>query len=289
MELISRDSCDSMACNGGRMGLWDCLPKGAVIVSQLVRSSRRAASEVAAFTLVELLVVIAIIAILAAMLLPTLSKAKAQAQAVQCLNNLKQLQLAHFTYTDDNAGYMPLNYDSSDSSPNPASGTNSWVLGEVRAYSRDSDIINGTLLPYTKGLGIYKCPSDASIATVDLIPRNRSYSLEAYIAMVSPTVPHPLKRYAQIVTNSQVFTFIDENQGSIEDGNFGLDRAPAPGWLNLPADRHFQGAGLAFADGHVLRQKWLWHKVWAGYEQPAANALDAQDLLTLQNMLANPP
>jgi prepilin-type processing-associated H-X9-DG protein len=128
-----------------------------------------------------------------------------------------------------------------------------------------------------------------SIATLDKIPRNRSYSLQAYIAMVSPTVPHPLKRYSQIITNTQVFTFIDENEGSIEDGNFGLDRAPASTWLNLPAARHFQGAGLAFADGHVARQKWLWPKAWIGYEQPAANALDAQDLWTLQSLLANPP
>ncbi len=258
-------------------------------MNQKSGNGRRAAPQATGFTLVELLVVIAIIAILAAMLLPTLSKAKAQAQTTQCLNNLRQLEIAHFTYTDDNAGYMPLNYDSSDSSPNPASGPNSWVLGEVRAYSRDTNILDGTLFPYAKGLGIYKCPADMSIATLDKAPRNRSYSLEAYIAMVSPTVPHPLKRYCQIITNSQVFTFIDENEGSIEDGNFGLDRAPAPQWLNLPADRHIRGAGLAFADGHVLRQKWLWPKVWAGYEQPAANPLDAQDLWTLQNLLANPP
>jgi prepilin-type N-terminal cleavage/methylation domain-containing protein len=250
---------------------------------------RSAPNKRKGFTLIELLVVIAIIAILAALLLPSLSKARDQARTVQCLSNLKQLQIAHFTYTDDNSGFMVLNYDSSDSSPNPASGTNSWVLGEVRAYSRDPDLLHGTLFPYTKGLGIYKCPADMSMATIDKIPRNRSYSLEAYIAMVSPTVPHPLKRYAQILAPPRVFSFLDENEGSIEDGNFGLDRAPAMGWLNVPADRHLQGGALAFTDGHVMRQKWQWRKVWSNYGQPIANNRDLQDLLTLQGFLANPP
>ena len=241
-----------------------------------------------AFTLIELLVVIAIIAILAALLLPSLARSKEQARTIKCIANQKQLEAAHTMYTNDNNGLMPIDIDSSDGIE-PASATGSWVVGEVKAYSRDTNIINGTLYPYTKGLGIYVCPSDHGIATVDKTLRDRSYALQAYVSFASTTVPNPLKRYSQILSTSTCFTFIDESYGSIEDGNFGLDRAPVQTWLNMPTDRHLGSATLSFADGHAEKWKWLWPKVFTTYEQAVANAQDLLDLQKLQGILANLP
>lgn len=241
------------------------------------------------FTLIELLVVIAIIAILAAMLLPALSKAKENANAARCLSNLKQLQAAHVMYSNDNGETMPPIYPTTDSFGTSASATNSWVLGEVQYVSRDDDLKNGVLFRYAAGVGIYKCPSDRSVSLSDKLPRNRSYALNQLLAMYHPTVPDAVHKTTQVNSPSQVFTFLDENPESIEDGNFGLDHAPATIWVNTPSDRHTKGCNIAYLDGHVKRMTWLAPKIFTGVRQPTANALDAEDLRLMQEALPNLP
>jgi prepilin-type N-terminal cleavage/methylation domain-containing protein len=143
------------------------------------------------FTLIELLVVVAIIAILAALLLPVLNEAKARAQAIACLNNLKQLQLAWQMYADDNNGALAPNY-AVTSLQFPKEN---WVGGFLSYETRPTgysvywpDSTNAALLlgpapgrigVYVKSPHLFKCPSDQSWIELggQRWPRVRSYAM----------------------------------------------------------------------------------------------------------------
>lgn len=223
------------------------------------RTVRKASSlSTSGFTIVELLVVVAIIAILASLLLPTLSKAKAKGQQVSCLNNLKQLNLCWTMYADDNDGRLAPN----NVKPGRVeeSSADSWVTGNARFETNTLNIENGKLFKYNRSAGIYRCPADRSHVTrLKNLLRTRSYSISTGIAHENAQRSLKYVRNFSDLTEpmpAKASVFIDEDAYSIQDGAMGIEPREALYW-NLPSSRHANAGTLTFADGHA--ETWRWN------------------------------
>ncbi len=214
-----------------------------------------------AFTLIELLVVIAIIAILAALLLPALGKAKETAKAAACNNNNKQLTLAWQLYADDNLDFIVNNHGK----PQTISDRNTWA-NNVEDWLNSDDNTNRIYLtgskfgPYTAGvIGIYKCPSDLAPAANG--QRIRSMSMNAMVGdpgnltnQFNPLYVQFFKT-ADIKNPASIFVFLDEHCDTINDGFF-VNKLEDGFWGNLPGSYHNGGNSISFADGHVEVHRW---------------------------------
>jgi prepilin-type N-terminal cleavage/methylation domain-containing protein/prepilin-type processing-associated H-X9-DG protein len=236
------------------------------------------------FTLIELLVVIAIIAILAAMLLPALSKAKIRAQGIQCMNNTKHLTLAWRMYAEDSREVLPFAYATTANAPYV------WVKGYLDDsnpkasdnWNLDTTIKASLLWPYCgKAPGIWHCPADTSYGidrSGQRVPRVRSVSMSNWVGGNGDTPDNGYRGYWGLGTRppwivfrkltefvrpgaAMTYVILDERQDSINDAYFVTEMDGYPDFnktkiVDYPASYHNKSCGFAFADGHSEIHRW---------------------------------
>ena len=219
--------------------------------------------------------VIAIIAILAALLLPALAKAKTKAQGIMCLNNNKQLMLAWRMYGEEQNDRLvaAMNISWQPTRTNWFTGSLNYDPSNLSNWDINQDMVKSPLWPYCgKNSGIFKCPADRATVTVNgqALPRVRSNSMSQVFGTgewldynrnaSGQSVWRIYDKLSAIVKPSQTWVLMDEHPDSINDAALAVSCTEANTTsakiIDFPANYHNGACGIAFSDGHAEIHKW---------------------------------